>query len=69
MAKAIYSKCPLLSAPKTGDEKQVDVAMFLPHEMIAALLRVNEGMDILRLQEEELSNRRDTQEHLEALQE
>ena len=52
--------------PKTGDEKQVDVAMFLPHEMIAALLRVNEGMDILRLQEEELSNRRDIQEHLEA---
>ena len=52
--------------PKTGNEKQVDVAMFLPHEMIAALLRVNEGMDLLRLQEEELSNRRDIQEHLEA---
>ena len=52
--------------PKTGNEKQVDVAMLLPHEMIAALLRVHEGMDILRLQEEELSNRRDIEEHLEA---
>ena len=53
--------------PKTGDEKQVDVAMFLPQEMIPALLKVNEAMDILRLQEEEeLSNRRDIQEHLEA---
>ena len=50
---SLWPKPYIASVPafctKTGNEKQVDVAMFLPHEMIAALLRVNEGMDTLRL--------------------
>ena len=55
--------------PKTGREEQMTAAMFLPHEMIHALLKVNEAGDILRLQQEELRNRRDIQEHLHGFME
>ena len=44
-------------------------AMFLPHEIIHALLKVNEAGDILRLQQEELRKRRDIQEHLHGFME
>ena len=49
---------------KSGTEKTMRLAYYLPHEMVHAMLQVSESSDIVALQEETLPSRQDLLEHL-----
>ena len=55
--------------PKTGKEDAMSVALFLPHELMASVLLVNDAKNILALQEREFRHRADIKEHLLHFQE